>query len=380
MVDLEGMLALPARLVLGVMRMANAIVHRFEGDHDPSGGRLNRRPPLALTVVALCLPLAGCGERPGPLIEISGPTMGTYYSVKIARPPAGMTAGSLKPEVERLLDQVIAEISTYAETSELSRLNRNPSTDWIPVSQNLHDVIAEGQRIAALTDGAFDVTIGPLVNLWGFGPEKRPDIPPTPEAIQAAQARVGWRKLELRTRPAAVRKARPDLYIDLSALGEGYGADQVSAWLDAQGVTDYMVAVAGAIRAKGRNAKSEPWAIAIEEPLTELRAVHRILPVSDRALSTSGDYRNFFEHDGKRYSHEIDPLTGAPIERNLGSVTVIGENGMVVDGLATALMVLGEKRGPAFAEAQGLAAYFIVREGENLRGFGTPAFQVYLAP
>lgn len=139
-----------------------------------------------------------------------------------------------------------------------------------------------------------------------------------------------------------------------------------------------MIAVAGAIRAKGRNAKGQPWAIAIEEPMPDRRRVHRIIPVSDRALSTSGDYRNFFEKDGRRYSHEIDPMTGEPVERNLGSVTVIGESGMVVDGLATALMVMGEARGPALAEARGLAAYFIVREGEVPRGFGTPAFQGYL--
>ncbi len=333
---------------------------------------------MALLAAALLLTLIGCGERQDPMIEIDGPTMGTYYSVKIARPPVGMSAEGLRPEVEAVLDQVIAEISTYDPTSELSRLNRNPSTDWIAVSPNLYAVIAEGQRIAALTDGAFDITVGPLVNLWGFGPQKPSAALPTPAEIESARARVGWRKLELRATPPAVRKTRADLYIDLSALGEGYGADRVAAWLDAHGATDYMVAVAGAIQAKGRNAKGQPWAIAIEEPMPDRRSVHRIIPVSDRALSTSGDYRNFFERNGKRYSHEIDPMTGAPVERNLGSVTVIGEVGMVVDGLATALMVMGEERGPALAEAQGLAAYFIVREGENFRGFGTPAFQRYL--
>ncbi|MBK5965531.1 FAD:protein FMN transferase ApbE [Thiocystis minor] len=331
----------------------------------------------AITVFALLL--TGCGERTAPLIEIEGPTMGTYYAVKVARPPVGMTAETLKRQVESALNEVIAEISTYEPTSELSRLNRNPSTDWISLSPNLHAVIAEGQRIAALTDGAFDITIGPLVNLWGFGPEARPEALPTETEIQAAQARVGWRKLELRAAPPAVRKARGDLYIDLSALGEGVGADRVSAGLDTAGASHYMIAVAGTIRAKGRNAKNQPWAIAIEEPLPDQRTVHRIVPVSDRAISTSGDYRNFFVKDGKRYSHEIDPSTGAPIERNLGSATVVGDRAMVVDGLATAFMVLGETRGPALATSQGLAAYFIVREGDTLRGFGSPAFEDDLA-
>ncbi|NEX20252.1 FAD:protein FMN transferase [Thiorhodococcus mannitoliphagus] len=327
---------------------------------------------------AVVLLLAACTQQPDPVLEINGPTMGTYYSVKIARPAEGLTAEDLRPEIEAVLDAVVAEISTYDETSELSRLNRNPSTDWIPVSQDLLEVIAEGQRIAKLTGGAFDITIGPLVNLWGFGPERPRDRLPTEAEIQAAKARVGWKKLELRTRPPAVRKARGDLYIDLSALGEGYGADRVAAWLDAQGLTDYMVAVAGAIRAKGLNAKREPWAIAIEQPMPDRRAVHRVIPISDRALSTSGDYRNFFEQGGKHYSHEIDPQTGAPVGRQLGSVTVVGEVGMVVDGLATALMVLGAEKGPALADASGIAAYFIAREGEAIRGIGSRDFQSFL--
>lgn len=331
---------------------------------------------LALVVCGLlALSLGGCGKPAEPLIQIDGPTMGTYYSVKIARPPAGMTAESIQPEVLGALDAVIAEISTYDPDSELSRLNRNPSTDWISVSANLYRVIAEGQRIAGLTDGAFDVTIGPLVNLWGFGPESRPDRLPTAAEIAAAKARVGWRKLQLREEPPAIRKSRGDVYIDLSALGEGCGADRVAALLDARGVGDYMVAVAGTIRAKGRNAAGKPWSIAIEEPLTDERSVHRVIPISDRVVSTSGDYRNFFEKDGKHYSHEIDPRTGAPVERKLGSATVIGDIGMVADGLATALMVSGEVRGPELARSQRLAAYFIVREDDRLRGFGSPAFQ-----
>jgi thiamine biosynthesis lipoprotein len=318
--------------------------------------------------------LVGCGAQSHPSIEIEGPTMGTYYSVKVVRPPVEMDGEALKIRVEAVLDQVIKEISTYEPTSELSRLNANPSTDWIPISSNLHAVISEGQRISALSDGAFDVTVGPLVNLWGFGPEARAKDLPTPEQIRDARERVGWRKIALRASPPALRKSRGDVYIDLSALGEGYGADRVTAELDALGVADYMVAVAGTIRAKGLNAKGEPWAIAIEEPLHDRRAVHRIVPVAYRAISTSGDYRNFFVKDGKRYSHEIDPATGAPIERNLGSVTVVGERAMVVDGLATAFMILGEVRAPALAASEGIAAYFIIRDGQSLRGVASPAF------
>jgi len=327
-------------------------------------------------LVAVSLLVGGCAQSEDPQIVFDGPTMGTYYSVKVARPPQGMSAESLQPQVAKVLDAVVAEISTYDPKSELSRLNQNPSTDWIPISAELYRVVAEGQRISSLTDGAFDITIGPLVNLWGFGPETRPARLPSEQEIAAAKARVGWRKLELRADPPALRKARGDIYIDLSALGEGYGADRVGVWLESQGITDYMVAVAGAIRTRGNNAKGEPWAIAIEEPLPDRRSVHRIIPVSDRALSTSGDYRNFFEENGKRYSHEIDPMTGEPVDRRLGSVTVVDDSAMVADGWATALMVLGDRRGPEAAKAQGLAAYFIVRDtNDQPRGFGSSAFE-----
>ncbi|QGU32655.1 FAD:protein FMN transferase [Thermochromatium tepidum] len=349
--------------------------------HHPP--RRNPDPGLGLAAQAALgiiwlVALSGCAERADPMIDLSGPTMGTYYSVKIARPPVGLSAETLEPELTRILAEVSAEISTYDPNSELSRLNANPSTDWIPVSEHLLTVMAEGQRLADLTNGVYDVTIGPLVNLWGFGPEPRSDHLPTEAEIQAARERIGYQKLELRDAPPAVRKARGDLYIDLSSLGEGYGVDRIAEWLESRGVTDYMVAIAGTIRAKGFNAKGQPWAIAIEQPLPERRAVHRVIAVSDRAISTSGDYRNFFEKDGKRYSHEIDPMTGTPVDRQLGSVTVIGDVGMIVDGLATALMVLGEKRGPALAEIQGIAAYFILREGETFRGIASSAFQTYL--
>nr|WP_246237781.1 FAD:protein FMN transferase [Caldichromatium japonicum] len=304
--------------------------------------------------------------------------MGTYYSVKIARLPAGIRQEALAPQLERLLAAVNAEISTYDPGSELSRLNANPSTDWIAVSPNLYAAIAEGQRIAALTDGAFDITIGPLVNLWGFGPERRSPKPPTEAEIQVARERVGYRKLALRSDPPAVRKARGDLYLDLSALGEGYGAERIAAWLESQGVRDYLVAIAGTIRAKGLNLEGRPWQVAIEEPLADRRAVHRIIPLSDLAISTSGDYRNFFEHEGKRYSHEIDPATGAPVERRLGSVTVIGKNAMKIDGLATALMVLGEEQGFELAEREGIAAYFILRTAQGFATRASSAFRAYL--
>ena len=352
---------------------------RFPG---APGVPLNTRAGwLALAVCGL---LAACGAPPDPQLEVTGPTMGTYYTVKVARPPAGLTAEALNAGVERVLRGVIATLSTYDPESELSRLNRNPSTDWVPVSAELRLVLAEGQRLSALSDGAFDVTVGPLVNLWGFGPAAKTDAVPAPELIAAARERVGYGKLELSTEPSALRRQRGDIYIDLSAMGEGEGADRMAAYLESIGATDYMAAVAGTMRVRGKNAKGLPWGIAIEVPDPGQRAVQRILPLTDSAVSTSGDYRNFFKAGGKRYSHHIDPHTGAPVEQRLASVTVVlpagPDSARRADGLATTLMVMGEVRGPALAEAQGLAAYFILREDQGFRELTTTAFQRIEAP
>ncbi len=338
-------------------------------------------PLTRALIVPAVLAMGGCGEKAKPLLEIGGPTMGTYYSVKVVDPPKGITQEALRQGVERTLAQVISLISTYAPSSQLSQLNRNPSTDWIPVPRDLLDLIEQAQRLSSLSDGAFDVTVGPLVNLWGFGPEPGKGEVPSKAAIDAALARVGFRKLQLRDDPPAVRKERGDIYIDLSAIGEGYGADRIDAYLDSLGVRNYMAAVAGAIRVKGSNARGEPWAIAIEEPVAGERAVHRVVRLTDMGLSTSGDYRNFFDKNGRRYSHEIDPHTGFPVTHHLGSVTVVSDTATWADGLATALMVLGEDKGPALAQARGLAAYFIIHEtGGGFSDRHTAAFAPYLAP
>lgn len=330
---------------------------------------------LALAAGAL---LAACGAPTDPQLEVTGPTMGTYYAVKVARPPAGLDVHTLQAGVERVLKGVIDAISTYDPESELSRLNRNPSTDWVPISGELYAVLAEGQRLGRLSDGAFDITVGPLVNLWGFGPQTKAEATPSAQAIAAARERVGYGKLELRADPPAIRKQRGDIYIDVSALGEGEGADRMAAYLESLGATDYMAAVAGTMRVRGKNAKRAAWGIAIEVPDPGNRAVQRILPLTDSAVSTSGDYRNFFTAAGKRYSHHIDPRTGNPVEQRLASVSVVAPGGAGsarrADGLATALIVMGQERGLALAEAQGLAAYFIVREDGGFREVTTTAF------
>jgi thiamine biosynthesis lipoprotein len=358
------------------------------GTRTPSAppGTSGRRLAAVRIRLALALPLAlgACGLDPDPTIELKGPTMGTYYAIKIPHPPAGLDAQDLQRGVQGALDAVIAEISTYDPQSELSRLNRNPVTDWLPISPNLLAVLEEGLAVGALADGAFDITVGPLVNLWGFGPEHVADAIPAPEAVRAAQARVGAHLLELRKDPPALRKRRTDVYIDLSALGEGEGADRVAAFLESKGLTDYMVAVAGTLRVRGKNPRGEPWGIAIEEPRPDRRSVQRILPVTDRAISTSGDYRNFFAEGGRRYSHHIDPRTGEPVAQRLASVSVVlpAAPGAArrADGLATALLLLGEDKGPQLATEKGIAAYFIVREDQGFREIESPALKSLASP
>ena len=312
------------------------------------------------------------------MIEIAGLTMGTYYAVKVALPPTGIDEKALRQGIEGALDQVIAEISTYEPSSELSRLNANTSTDWIPISPSLLAAIQDARRIGALSGGAFDVTVGPLVDLWGFGPGAGTDQIPAPEAITAALQRVGPDKIEVRADPPAIRKARGDVRIDLSALGEGYGVDRVAAFLGSLGITDSMVAVAGTIRVSGLNARRAPWGIAIERPEPGERSVQRILPLTDRVISTSGDYRNFFESKGRRYSHHIDPATGESVAHRLASVTVVTDasvSAMHADALATALIVMGEEKAPTLAESKGIAAFFIVSEERGFREIGTSALE-----
>ncbi|MBB1073528.1 FAD:protein FMN transferase [Rhodoferax sp. 4810] len=335
---------------------------------------------MSLCLGIMGVKLTGCQSPALPQLDFTGPTMGTYYAVTLIDPPESLDATVIQTAITTILQTVINEISTYEPNSELSRLNHNPSTDWLPISLQLYTILAEGQRLAAITDGAFDITIGPLVNLWGFGPDKQTRQIPNAEQIAFAKARVGWKKLTLQQSPPMVRKARPDVFIDLSALGEGVGADRLAEWFNQHGIQHYLIAVAGALRVRGHNAHGQPWRIAIEAPIANQRDVHRMIPMTNCAVATSGDYRNFFEQAGQHYSHEINPVTGQPVNRRLGSVTVIGDVGMTVDGWATALMVLGEQRGLAIAEAQKIAAYFIIRDEQNqLRGRATTAFNQRIA-
>ncbi|HXH02847.1 MAG TPA: FAD:protein FMN transferase [Candidatus Competibacteraceae bacterium] len=326
----------------------------------------------------LCCLLLGACERPPELTELHGRTMGTSYSVKYLAGAAAPAAAALQEEIERLLAAINKTMSTYDPDSELSRFNRAPADDWVAVSVELYTVVAAARRISELSDGAFDITVGPLVNLWGFGPQPPRDRVPPAAAIAAARERVGYRMLALRNQPPALRKTRPDLYVDLSAIAKGYAVDRVAELLERHAIRDYLVEIGGELRASGRNAQASPWRVAVEKPLAGARSVETVIAVERGSIATSGDYRNFFEVDGQRYSHEIDPHSGWPIAHRLASVTVVADNCMEADAWATALLVLGPQNGPALAERLGLAALFISGEADGFREHATPAFVPYL--
>lgn len=324
-----------------------------------------RRRTLLQALGAAAL-VSGCGDwrsaAVAPAFEFRGPTMGSSYTVKIAG--ARLTAASeatVRDAAHGALKAVDAAMTAYRADSELSLFNAHASAVPYPLSTDTYAVFALAQTVSAATGGAFDITVAPVVDAWGFGPGRQQRVVTAREA-DALESRVGWRMLTLDGTARTVAKARPDLRADLSGIAKGYGVDKAALALDARGVGDYMVEAGGEIRTRGHNAEGRPWQIAIERPDAVPQQPHFIVPLAGQSMATSGDYRICFERDGQRYCHEIDPRTGAPIRNGLASVSVVAGDCGYADAMATALIVLGADRGHALAEERGLAAYFILRE------------------
>lgn len=333
-----------------------------------------------LVVAVAGAALASCaGDRGRRALSFGGATMGTTFRVSVDELPANMSLATLDREVMAILDRIDDRMSTYDDASEVSHFNASRTTDWVEVSAETVTVVDEALRISALTRGAFDITVGPLVDLWGFGPAGRAPRPPSADAIASALERVGYGRLRTRRAPPALRKARPDVEVDLSAIAPGYAADQVAEHLQATQVSSFLVDVGGEMRAKGRSPDGAPWRIGVEEPVAGPRRVQRVLLLADRAVATSGGYRNFFEAGGRRFSHTIDPRTGRPVTHNLVSVSVVDATTMRADALATGLTVLGPEEGLALAQREGLAVLFILQDGDDLRERPTPGLASVLA-
>ena len=308
-----------------------------------------------------CDPVAPIGE--GPMEHrFGGHALGTEYLVKI------ITDDMLTPEEDEAISRAIMEtlekvdnlMSTYRPDAELYQFNASDSTDFQEISEETYTVFEIAMDVSERSGGAFDFTVGPLVNLWGFGPGGEAEtLPPPEEEIEAARERVGYEQIELDPDTPAIRKTRPDVLCDLSGIAKGYATDAVADALEAEGFDRYMVSVAGEMRTRGHNQRDEPWRIAIERPDPGSRDIHAIVGLVDMTVATSGDYRQFFEHEGQRYSHTIDPNTGWPVRHNLVSASVIHNDNTYADAWATALMVKGPGEGLALAEAEGLDAMLI---------------------
>lgn len=341
--------------------------------------------PALAAALAVATAAACTGGRPERrTFEFRGPTMGTTYSVKVVTGPEGLgrrARNEIAAVIRVELERINALMSTWDAESELSRFNRSPGLEPFAVSAETFEVFRWAVDLGALTGGALDVTVAPLVDAWGFGPGGRRDRPPGADEIARLLEAVGSRHLELDAAALTVRKARPDVRCDLSALAAGYAADRLWTRLTERDVTGFLIDMGGELRAHGRNDAGEPWQIAIERPQSRGRPIERTVPIRDLAIATSGDYRNYYEVDGERIAHLLDPRTGRPIRHRLASVTVIDALAVRADALSTALMVLGPDDGLALAARLDLAALFIVRTDAG--GFterATPRFDALTKP
>ena len=316
--------------------------------------------------VWLCLMawlLSGCsGWGAAEVRKLSGYSMGTSYAVSIVAKES--EARALDGEVRTAIDEVNVAMSTYLPRSDVSRFNEAPVNSWVAVSPMTAEVVSLALEVAEASNGAFDPTIGPLVNLWGFGPKETTDQVPSEEDIEAAMAMVGWQAIEVDSAASKLRKTEPR-ELDLSAIAKGFAVDQVADMLEARGINNYLVEIGGEMRFAGTKPEGEAWRVAIESPDSERRSVYKVLEVSEGSMATSGDYRNFFEQDGMRYSHTLDPQSGYPIRHDLVSATVLGERSVLSDAYATAFMVLGAEAAMALASDKDLAVYLIQRNGKG---------------
>ncbi|NCP77715.1 MAG: FAD:protein FMN transferase [Desulfuromonadales bacterium] len=333
---------------------------------------------LLLLSLLLLLP-AACTRQAPEVLHLGGETMGTTWSVSL-RPAEVKDSIALQAQLQARLDHINRLMSTYDPRSEISRFNQQLNRDWFAVSPPTAAVVALAQQISALTDGAFDISVGPLVELWGFGASPRGAQIPEVEQLRQALEQVGYQRLDLRLDPPALRKQVPRLRIDLSAVAKGYAVDALKALLKQQGVRNFIVEIGGELQISGERAGGKPWRIAVEKPQEEVRAVGKVLLLKDTALATSGNYRNFYVENGQRYAHTIDPKSGRPIQHRLASVTVLDPSCARADALATALMVLGEEQGRLLCEKAGIAALFLIHKGEaGLEEYASPSFAAALA-
>jgi thiamine biosynthesis lipoprotein len=315
-------------------------------------------------LLCLCLALAGCATQPASReLLLSGETMGSAWTVKLTG-VAPVDAGALRDGIQARFDAVDRALSTWRDDSALSRFNARDDGEWTDIDPELAAVLRYALSLGADSHGAYDVTIGPLVNLWGFGPDPATWRVPDADAIAAARARVGWRKVEVDPARARARKA-PGVRVDLSSLGKGRGVDRVAGYLDARGISNYLIDLSGKLRARGHNPRGTSWRVAVERPGPDQADAGRVpgnavVELRDASIATAGDYRRFFEAGGHHYSHIIDPASGFPVAHPTASATAMGADCMQADALATVFMAMPPDAALALADERGIPALLIV--------------------
>ncbi|QDT60263.1 Thiamine biosynthesis lipoprotein ApbE precursor [Stieleria bergensis] len=324
-------------------------------------------------------PQPALGTDSQSIRQFDGQTMGTTYMVKVVGGES-VDDETIRLSVDAELRAVNDEMSTYLPSSLLSKFNQSKSTDWIDVNANVVDVVRYAQQVSKATDGAFDVTVGPLVNAWHFGPDEKTNQIPSDEAIATLLQQVGYEKLSYREDPPALKKSVAELQVDLSSIAKGHGVDRVVDRLAGLGLENVFVEIGGEVRTSGSK-PDKPWAVGIQMPDAASNTVliaHAMKPESSQtSMATSGDYRIFYVVDGKRYSHTIDPRTGRPVEHSMASVTVVAENCMAADAWATAINVVGPDQAIQLAQTNELGVLTVWREGDDYLSAGTGTLAQY---
>ncbi|MBT5266592.1 MAG: FAD:protein FMN transferase [Rhodospirillaceae bacterium] len=332
---------------------------------------------LALATPFLSLMACDSGDRGRGLSQLSGRTMGTTYQIKITDKPAGVDVNRLTADLADILEAINDQMSTYRPGSELSHFNAGPARSEVRVSSDTATVAEAALRVAALTGGAFDPTVGPVVDLWGFGSGADGQQVPSKSLIEDASAKIGFNKVGALSAPPRLIKRNEAVQLDLSGIAKGFAVDKIAEHLEQIGIGHYLVEIGGELRGRGWSPRGGGWRVGIEHPSGVPSVAQRVVHLDRHGLATSGDYRLFFEEEGRYYSHIIDPRTARPVEHGLASVTVIATTTMLADGLSTALMVMGLEAGMELAEREGIAAFFIARNGRSFVETSSTAFMPY---
>ena len=309
------------------------------------------------SLVTLIAALPGCGNSDS-MESFGGPTMGSTYSIKYVRREGLPAPKDVKVEVEKILAEVDQQMSTYRSDSDIEHFNDLPANRCQKMPPPILKLIRVGEQLSEQSEGSYDLTVEPLLNLWGFGPQARAETVPSAQAQAEVRQRVGYQHLRIDgdqlCKDAAVE-------VDFNSIAAGYAVDTIAAKLEAMGIHNYLAEATGELKAAGKKIDGSAWRVALEEPRDDQQVAERIIAVDGYGVSTSGDYRNYFQQDGRRYSHTFDARTGAPVLHTLASVTVIHPSALMADGLSTLLLILGPERGWDYAQAHDIGAFFVIR-------------------